>query len=614
MQMRFAVAVVLIACAGCSSGPYTYAPPGPAGTPPRQSDLPPVVLRYANPSLVPSADHERVWREVVDVTDDYFRIDREEPIRVYGNMVTEGRIETFPETGATLLEPWRKDAADGYERLEGTFQSIRRHAVLKVTPAGNGFLVEINVFKELEDVPRPEHSTAGAATLRYDGSMTRIVNPVGEQPLTRGWIRLGRDPALEQRMMANLESRVGRLITPSSVPGAPGSAPPCATPGGCNSSSPLPPPNGPLSRATVPAGEGPGVRIGSSERNPPPATRLVKSTWEDEVPASASNPHPQPLSRSQSPDERQIEAICWVVARPALEQVNRLPATDCAAAPINLTLANQYAAEPAACSVEGNLPSCAPPPLVAPPQNATGCRFSSPNGLRGLFTDIGHDYGNFYSCRGLVWIGTTVGVGAVLANTSLDQDFQDWYQNDVRSSGTDDVARVAYQFGSGQYVIPAMAAAWLVGEWCCDCPCGAAVGQWGERSLRAVLVGGPVVLGLQYALGASRPSEGIGSQWRPFNDNNAVSGHAFIGAIPFLTAAKMSDSAVWKLTMITFSVLPAWSRVNDNRHYLSQVLMGYSFACLSVWAVDATEQSKRSIMIVPMAVGDGAGVGVSCSF
>ena len=31
------------------------------------------------------------------------RIDREEPVRVYGNMVTEGRIETFPETGATLL-------------------------------------------------------------------------------------------------------------------------------------------------------------------------------------------------------------------------------------------------------------------------------------------------------------------------------------------------------------------------------------------------------------------------------------------------------------------------------------------------------------------------------
>ena len=196
MQMRFAVAIGLIACAGCSSGPYTYAPVGPAGTPPRQSDLPPVVLRYANPSLAPIADHERVWRAVVDVTDDYFRIDREEPVRVYGNMVTEGRIETFPETGATLLEPWRKDAADSYERLEGTLQSIRRRAALKVTPAGSGFLVEINVFKELEDVPRPEHATAGAATLRYDTSMTRIVNPVGEQALTPRLDSLGSRPGV----------------------------------------------------------------------------------------------------------------------------------------------------------------------------------------------------------------------------------------------------------------------------------------------------------------------------------------------------------------------------------------------------------------------------------
>ena len=43
------------------------------------------------------------------------------------------------------------------------------------------------------------------------------------------------------------------------------------------------------------------------------------------------------------------------------------------------------------------------------------------------------------------------------------------------------------------------------------------------------------------ATGASRPADGQGSHWHMFNDNNGVSGHAFIGAIPFLAAAEMVE-------------------------------------------------------------------------
>ena len=46
-----------------------------------------------------------------------------------GSTLTEGRIDTFPKPGATLLEPWDHDSADSYERLESTLQSIRRYAV-----------------------------------------------------------------------------------------------------------------------------------------------------------------------------------------------------------------------------------------------------------------------------------------------------------------------------------------------------------------------------------------------------------------------------------------------------------------------------------------------------
>jgi hypothetical protein len=38
----------------------------------------------------------------VDAVDDYFRIEREERVRLIGGVLTEGRIDTFPITGSTV--------------------------------------------------------------------------------------------------------------------------------------------------------------------------------------------------------------------------------------------------------------------------------------------------------------------------------------------------------------------------------------------------------------------------------------------------------------------------------------------------------------------------------
>lgn len=162
---------------------------------------------YENPTLAPPVDHDLLWDNVVDVVDDYFQIDTEQRIRRVGDTYVMGRLETFPEVGATLLEPWRRDSVGKYERLESTLQSIRRKAIVQVVPVGEGFLVDVTVFKELEDVERPEHATAGGATFRYDDSILRFDEPVGGQPTNVGWIPQGRDTMLEQRILAELQER-----------------------------------------------------------------------------------------------------------------------------------------------------------------------------------------------------------------------------------------------------------------------------------------------------------------------------------------------------------------------------------------------------------------------
>lgn len=143
------------------------------------------------------------------MVDDYFRIAREDPVRQIGDVLIEGRLDTHPEVGATLLEPWRHDSANLQERVESTLQTIRRHATVRVIPAGNGYWVEVVVYKELEDVLHPEQATAGAATLPYDPPLTKVTNPIVELPVDDGWIALGRDPVLEQRILRHIIQRFG---------------------------------------------------------------------------------------------------------------------------------------------------------------------------------------------------------------------------------------------------------------------------------------------------------------------------------------------------------------------------------------------------------------------
>jgi hypothetical protein len=99
------------------------------------------------------------------------------------------------------------------------------------------------------------------------------------------------------------------------------------------------------------------------------------------------------------------------------------------------------------------------------------------------------------------------------------------------------------------------------------------------------------MLALQWVVGGSRPGEAhSGSHWEPFNDNNGVSGHAFMGAIPFLNAAHMTDNPWIRVACYAGSGMAGLSRVNDDSHYTSQAFLGWGMAYLAARAVDNTQQ------------------------
>jgi hypothetical protein len=144
-----------------------------------------------NPLFVPAGDFEKVWSETISALDIYFDIADE-------NRLTR-RIVTNPKTGATLLEPWYGDSVGFNERLESSLQTIHRFAIATVNDApGGGFLVKVEVYKELEDMVKPERQTGGRAVFANDFPINRTREVVGPVPLPSGWIPRGRDPKLEQ--------------------------------------------------------------------------------------------------------------------------------------------------------------------------------------------------------------------------------------------------------------------------------------------------------------------------------------------------------------------------------------------------------------------------------
>ena len=154
-----------------------------------------------NPVYVPAGNPELAWERTVDALHDFkLPIARENKL--------DGVIETDYVIGSSILEPWRRDSVGLDNRLESTFQSIRRRAFITLTPSPQGgYLVAVEAYKELEDVNGPVANSAGGATFQVNQPLQRDLNLVVGQSTPSGWINLGRDYALEQALLKRIRSR-----------------------------------------------------------------------------------------------------------------------------------------------------------------------------------------------------------------------------------------------------------------------------------------------------------------------------------------------------------------------------------------------------------------------
>ncbi len=162
----------------------------------------------ANPIFVPanSADPNAelfVSERAVDVLAKYnFEIDPAYQL--------EGTIATRYKVGSGILEPWHRESVGLGNRLESTFQPIRRKVLVHVVRADGGFLVSVEALKEIEDLPTTTANSPGASTFIENYPLRRDLNPVLGQSTPSGWLPRGHDAALEQALLCNLQAALSR--------------------------------------------------------------------------------------------------------------------------------------------------------------------------------------------------------------------------------------------------------------------------------------------------------------------------------------------------------------------------------------------------------------------
>jgi hypothetical protein len=223
------------------------------------------------------------------------------------------------------------------------------------------------------------------------------------------------------------------------------------------------------------------------------------------------------------------------------------------------------------------------------------------------------DCRQFYGWRNLGWVALGVGAAAPLANTSADESIRRWYQRRGRGESADTAARVVNYLGQAWVIAPlCLEVAGLTGHAPEDYRTDGGFFEWSNRSLRAVAVGFPPVVALYGLLGSGRPDRGD-SSWHPFRNFHGVSGHTFMGAVPFLTAASMTDNPWVRYPMLLGSLLTGWSRIHEDRHYFSQVALGWWMAYLAVQSVNRTQEG-RALSFTPTITPEGPGVGIELRY
>jgi len=158
-------------------------------------------------------------------------------------------------------------------------------------------------------------------------------------------------------------------------------------------------------------------------------------------------------------------------------------------------------------------------------------------------------------------------LAAGIGDEGLREEFQEH-----RSAATNSLGRVGNAVGDPRYMVPAIGVSYLAG-WLTG---NQNVTRLAWRAGHAVLVASGVTTALKYTIGRTRPSgDGDSDHFQPFGGATSFpSGHTTLAfAVATVIADETHDG--WSDPLVYGAAgLTAFARVNNDRHWVSDVLAG----------------------------------------
>ena len=207
-----------------------------------------------------------------------------------------------------------------------------------------------------------------------------------------------------------------------------------------------------------------------------------------------------------------------------------------------------------------------------------------------LFGDLPHDTRRLFSKGNALWLG---GAG-VLALAVHDQDAR-LTRRAVASAGLDTTLEAGALLGGGIIQVGGALGTFAVGRWSGN----AHVASVGSDLVRAQIINTVLTQGIKVSVGRRRPD---GTRF------SFPSGHA---SSSFTTATVLQRRLGWRIGIPAYAMATyvAVSRLQENRHYLSDVVFGAGLGIIAGRSVTA-RLGRHRFTLVPLASPDGMGIGL----
>lgn len=238
--------------------------------------------------------------------------------------------------------------------------------------------------------------------------------------------------------------------------------------------------------------------------------------------------------------------------------------------------------------------------------------------FKGYLSDTGTLIGSAVRWRPSSWLKMSLGVLAMSRLIDEEDDVQMWVQ-DHRTAATDRMAGFARCLGDGRYVAPALSAVYCYGRL-----------QDDLRAERTALLGlesfalsGALCEGIKLVTHKHRPvsSDLETEKWSgpslTTSNLSFPSGHSATAfAVATVIASEYGTHRLVPPLAYCAASLCAVSRINDNAHWTSDVLIGSAVGYLTARAIVGLhgDQSRMRLAILPSLGLGRADLAVSCRF